>query len=69
VIIATDADQAGRHAACRDYWQLTPWGIDPHLAHLPGGTDPASVLTTFGPDTLQVILDNATPSANQMINN
>jgi len=69
VIIATDADQAGRAAACRDYWQLTPWGIDPHLAHLPGGTDPASVLTTFGPDTLQVILDNATPAANQMINN
>jgi len=69
VIIATDADQAGRAAACRDYWQLTPWCIDPHLAHLPGGTDPASVLTTFGPDTLEVILDNATPSANQMINN
>jgi len=69
VIIATDADQAGRAAANRDYWQLTPWGIDPHLAQLPGGTDPASVLTTFGPDTLQMILDNATPAANQMINN
>ena len=68
VIIATDADQAGRTAACRDYWQLTPWGIDPQLAHLPGGTDPASVLTTFGSDSLQVILDNATPAADQMIN-
>ena len=68
VIIATDADQAGRTAACRDYWQLTPWGIDPHLAHLPGGTDPASVLTTFGSDSLQMILDDATPAADQMIN-
>ena len=68
VIIATDADAAGRAAAYRDYWQLTAWGIDPSRAHLPQGTDPASILTILGPAAIQGILDKSTPAANQMIN-
>ena len=57
VIIATDADTAGRTAAERDYWQLTAWGINPTPAHLPEGSDPASILTGLGPTTLERILD------------
>jgi DNA primase len=68
VIIATDADTAGRTAAERDYWQLTAWGINPTPAHLPEGSDPASILTGLGPTTLERILDKATPAASQMIN-
>jgi len=67
VIIATDADTAGRTAAYRDYWQLAAWGIDPGRARLPEGSDPASILTSLGPTALERILDKATPAANQII--
>ena len=63
VIIATDADTAGRTAAERDYWQLTAWGINPAPARLPEGSDPTSILTGLGPTTLERILDKATPAA------
>ncbi len=52
VIIATDADLAGHIGAERDYWQLTPHGIDPRRATFPDGTDPADLLTTRGPTAL-----------------
>jgi len=57
VIIATDADTAGRIAAERDYWQLAAWGINPARARLPEGSGPAAILTGLGPTTLERILD------------
>ena len=67
VVIATDADTAGREAAVRDYWQLSAWGANPARALLPTGSDPASILTSDGPSTLNMILDHSTPMATQMI--
>ncbi|MEA5116367.1 MAG: toprim domain-containing protein, partial [Propionicimonas sp.] len=43
-IIATDADNAGRAAAERDYWLLAALGASPRTARLPEATDPASLL-------------------------
>ncbi len=67
VIIATDADIAGRIAAERDYWQLSSYGIDPRRAHFADGTDPADLLTTGGPRYLTEALDTAKPMAHTMI--
>ncbi len=67
VIIATDADTAGRIAAERDYWQLTAVGVDPRRAHFADGTDPADLLTTAGPKQLTATLDTAEPMAHTMI--
>ncbi len=67
VVIATDADLAGHVAAERDYWQLTPHGIDPRRAVFPEGTDPADLLTTQGPTALAATLDAASPMAHVMI--
>ncbi len=67
VIIATDADLAGHIAAERDYWQLTPHGIDPRRAAFPEGTDPADLLHTRGPNHLTAALDAAQPMAYTMI--
>jgi len=53
VVVATDADAAGRKAANRAYWQLVARGGNPgHLA-LPDGLDPAELLTTAGPRALR----------------
>jgi DNA primase catalytic core len=40
-IVATDANLAGRVAAERDFWILTPHRLDPLYAQLPEGSDPA----------------------------
>jgi hypothetical protein len=42
-IVATDADIAGRVAAERDFWLLTPYRLDPRYAQLPEGSDPADL--------------------------
>ena len=44
---------AGRLAAERDYWLLTPHGLDPAHAALPPGSDPADILTRRGPAALR----------------
>ncbi len=67
VVIATDADLAGHLAAERDYWQLTPHGIDPRRAVFPEGTDPADLLTSRGPSQVAATLDRAEPMAHTMI--
>ncbi len=66
-IVATDADLAGRIAAERDYWILTPHGHDPRYAVLPNGTDPADLLATGRVGTLLAALDNAGPLAHALI--
>ena len=67
VILATDADQAGDHAAERDFWRLAVHGIDPTRAILPTGADPAAILAEHGPDRLRAVLDSTRPQAEAMI--
>ncbi len=66
-IVATDADLAGRVAAERDYWILTPYGHDPRYAALPDGSDPADLVATGRGDVLIAALDKAAPLAHQLI--
>jgi DNA primase len=66
-IVATDGDLAGRIAAERDYWLLTPHGLDPRYAHLDPGDDPASLLTEHGPTRLRVAVHRSTPLADSLL--
>jgi DNA primase len=66
-IVATDADLAGRIAAERDYWILTPHGHDPLYAQLPDGTDPADLTATGNNTGLVEALASATPLAGLLI--
>ena len=66
-IVATDGDLAGRVAAERDYWILTPYGHDPRYAALPDGTDPADLLATGRAAALATALESASPLARRLI--
>jgi DNA primase catalytic core len=66
-IVATDGDLAGWVAAERDYWLLTPHGLDPRFARLGPGDDPASLLTDHGPTPLRAVLHEATPLADSLL--
>ncbi len=66
-IVATDADLAGRVAAERDYWILTPYGHDPRHAALPDGTDPADLVATGRGSVLADALENARPLADHLV--
>lgn len=48
-IVARDADLAGQVAAERDFWMLTPHGMDPGYARFPDRLDPADLLAQRGP--------------------
>ena len=48
-------------AAERAFWLLAQHNADPLAAHLPDGTDPASVLHAHGPAALLDLLDKASP--------
>jgi DNA primase len=65
-IVATDADLAGRVAAERDYWILTPHGHHPLYAQLPDATDPAD-LAAGNIGGLVEVLAGATPLAELLI--
>ena len=67
-IVATDADIAGRVAAERDFWILTPYRLDPRYAPLPEGSDPADLLALNGPAALTTVLDQARPLGDELIN-
>jgi DNA primase catalytic core len=67
-IVATDADIAGRVAAERDFWILTTYRLDPLYALLPEGTDPADLLALNGPAALTIVLDQAGPLGDELIN-
>ena len=67
VIVATDNDPAGRHAAQRAYWQLVARGDNPHHATLPDGCDPAELLHDQGPDALRTALSRTEPLAAALI--
>ncbi|USQ78011.1 toprim domain-containing protein [Ornithinimicrobium cryptoxanthini] len=52
VIVATDADLAGRMAAERAHWLVSQHNIPTFAAPLPQGTDPADLLHNQGADAL-----------------
>jgi DNA primase catalytic core len=66
-IVATDADIAGRVAAERDFWLLTPYRLDPRYALLRGGSDPADLLAHNGPAALTTVLDQARPLGERLV--
>ncbi|MGY1684958.1 MobF family relaxase [Geodermatophilus sp. SYSU D00867] len=59
VLVATDADAAGRQAAERMYWQLTARGDDPRRLALAGGLDPADLLQREGEAALRTAAESA----------
>lgn len=61
-IVATDADLAGQVAAERDFWMLTPHGLDPGYARFPDGLDPADLLTQHGPAALTAAVASGQPA-------
>jgi DNA primase catalytic core len=67
IIVATDTDRAGQHAAHRAFWQLAARGENPHRLLIPHGKDPAELLHTDGLTALRAQLDSATPLAEQII--
>jgi len=56
VVVATDADAAGRKAATAAYWKLVARGANPGHLTLPDGLDPAELLSTAGPQALRAAI-------------
>ncbi len=54
-------------AAERDFWMLTPYGLDPGYAQFPEGLDPADMLTLRGPSQLHKALVEARPLAEVLV--
>ncbi|MFC7362230.1 MobF family relaxase [Nocardioides astragali] len=61
-IVATDADLAGQVAAERDFWMLTPHGLDPGYARFPAGLDPADLLAQLSPAALTAAVASGQPA-------
>jgi DNA primase len=54
-------------AAERDFWMLTPYGLDPGYAQFPEGLDPADMLALRGPAHLRKALVGARPLAEVLV--
>jgi DNA primase len=67
VVVATDADRAGRRAAHAAYWRLTAVDADPAVLLLPEGPDPASVLQEEGPDAVRRLIIAAPALADRLV--
>ncbi|MGH3217937.1 MAG: toprim domain-containing protein [Streptosporangiaceae bacterium] len=67
VLVAFDADQAGRRAAVRAYHLLTPFSGDLTAVSFPAGQDPAQILQSRGPDGLARVLRRTQPLADLVI--
>ena len=62
VVVATDADAAGRSSAERAFELLTPYGVNPRRAGLPTGSDPAELYAKAGGAELTAaLLDRGRP--------
>ncbi len=61
-IVATDADLAGQVAVERDFWMLTPHGLDPGYARFADGLDPADLLAQRGPAALTAAVASGQPA-------
>ncbi|KQY57638.1 MobF family relaxase [Nocardioides sp. Root140] len=66
-VVATDADLAGQVAAERDFWMLTPHGMDPGYARFPEGLDPADILAQRGPAALTAALASGHKLGDQVL--
>src|SRR5450759_985315 len=66
-LVATDADLPGQVAAERNFWMLTPYGLDPGYAQFPEGLDPADMLELRGSSQLRETLVDARPLAEVLI--
>ena len=67
VVVATDADPAGRRAAHAAYWRLTALDADPAVLALPDGLDPACVLENQGHHALHRLIAAAPPLADRLV--
>jgi DNA primase catalytic core len=67
-IVATDGDLAGRVAAERNFWILTPHRLDPLYTQLPEGSDPADLSAGHGRAALIAALDQARPLGDELLN-
>jgi len=54
-------------AAERNFWMLTPYGLDPGYAQFPEGLDPADMLALRGPSQLREALLGARPLAEVLV--
>lgn len=61
VIVATDADLAGRMAAERAHWLLAQHNVPTFTAPLPEGTDPAAMLHDQGADAVTGAILGSSP--------
>jgi DNA primase len=59
ILVAFDADQAGRRAAVRTYHLLSQLTTDTAAAVLPAGHDPAQILAGAGPESLAAMLGSS----------
>ncbi|MCU1438935.1 MAG: primase catalytic core, N-terminal domain, partial [Naasia sp.] len=66
-MVATDADLAGQIAAERDFWMLTPHGLDPGYVRFPDGLDPADVFAQRGPAALTAALTGGKPLGEKIL--
>ena len=67
VVVATDADVAGRVAAERDFWLLAMYGLDPRYATFPNGADPAALVAAGDAVSLNDAIAKARPLAETLI--
>lgn len=67
IVIATDSDPAGWHAAQRAFWRLAPLRANPRYLPLPEGHDPAEMIVAEGPAALVERLNHATGLADLLI--
>jgi len=67
VIVATDADSAGKTAAQRIFWQLTARGDNPRHLAVATGKDPAELLQTAGATALCQALASSPSLARTLI--
>jgi len=67
VVVAADADPAGRLAAARAYTALTGRGLDPRAVGFPPGLDPAALAEQRGLAALADTLAAAEPMGRQLV--
>jgi DNA primase catalytic core len=67
LVIATDPDSAGWHAAQRAFWRLAALRANPRHLALPAGIDPADILRAEGSEALAERLATSTGYAQLLI--
>ncbi|SER27845.1 DNA primase, catalytic core [Microlunatus flavus] len=65
-VLGLDPDPAGFVAAERAFWTLTAANLDPNVATLPHGTDPAQLFHDSGADALAAVVDRSQSLGEQL---